>query len=593
MDELWIQRCYGAPFEELGRKFGLDPLAIRLMRNRQVFDKDDWLKQRPDGKTEAEYKIDMFLHGRLNDISDPMQMADMDRAVHTVLFFAREKKKIRVIGDYDIDGIMSTYILIHAIGDAGGDVDWRIPHRVKDGYGLNERLIREAADDGVQLLVTCDNGIAARDQIALGNALGMKTVVTDHHQVPFEEENGLKKEILPPAEAVVNPHRADDSSPYSDLCGAGVAWKFTLALYRAAGLPDAEKKAESFLSYAAVATIGDVMELTGENRIIVREGLKQIRYSCSPGLRELIVQNKLVQEQIDVYHIGFVIGPCLNASGRLDTAGRALELLMTDSETEASAAAGELIALNHERQAMTDRGTEEAVEQVNTTSMKNDRVLVILLKDSHVSVVGIIAGKVKERFNRPVFVVTEVDGMIRGSGRSIEAYSMYEELVRCDDLLTAYGGHPMAAGITLKPENLEAFRRRLNDNCTLTSDDMKRVIRFDAVMPLSYMTEKRYADIQCLWPTGTGNPNALFARKGVKLSGVRILGRRGNACRVEMTDPDDRSGRTVPGIYFGQPEDVQAFCSRASEGPVSILYEVQINEFRGMKTLQFCIRSYR
>ena len=593
MEETWIQRCYGAPFEELGRKFDLDPLAIRLMRNRQVFDKNDWLKKRSDGKTEAEYKIDMFLHGQLSDISDPMQMKDMDRAVQTVLSFVRDKKKIRVIGDYDIDGIMSTYILIHAIGDVGGDADWRIPHRVKDGYGLNERLIREAADDWVSLLVTCDNGIAAREQIALGNELGLTTVVTDHHQVPFDETDGEKKEILPPAAAVVNPHRADDTSPYSGLCGAGVAWKFALALYRAAGLPDAEKRAESFLSYAAIATVGDVMDLTGENRIIVREGLKQIRRTCSPGLRELIVQNNLVQEQIDVYHIGFVIGPCLNASGRLDTAGRALHLLLTDSGTEASTEAGELIALNHERQAMTDRGTEEAIEQVNTTSMKNDRVLVILLKDSHVSVVGIIAGKVKERFNRPTFVVTEVDGMIRGSGRSIEAYSMYEELVRCDDLLTAYGGHPMAAGITLRPENLEAFRRRLNDNCRLTDDDMKRVIRFDAVMPLTYMTKKRYADIQCLWPTGTGNPKALFARSGVRLSGARILGRRGNACRVDMTDPDDMSGRTVQGIYFGQPEDVQAFFRRTSEGPVSVLYEVQLNEFRGTQTLQFCIRSYR
>ena len=593
MEEIWMQQCYDAPFQELGRQFDLDPLAIRLMRNRMVFKKNDWLKKRPDGRSEAAYKIDMYLHGQLKDISDPMLIKDMDRAVQTVLSFAREKKKIRVIGDYDIDGIMSTYILIHAIGDIGGDVDWRIPHRVKDGYGLNERLISEAADDGIRLLVTCDNGIAAKEQIAHGNALGLKTVVTDHHQVPFNEEDGEKTEILPPAEAVVDPHRADDTSPYNGLCGAGVAWKFALALYRQAGLPDAEKKAERFLTFAAIATVGDVMELTGENRIIVREGLKQIRRGCCPGLRELILQNNLDQEKIDVYHIGFVIGPCLNASGRLDTAGRALELLMTDSETEAAAKASELIALNHDRQAMTDRGTAEAIEQVNTTSMIHDRVLVIFLKDSHVSVVGIIAGKVKECFNRPTFVVTEVDGMIRGSGRSIEAYSMYEELVSCDDLLTAYGGHPMAAGISLKPENLEAFRRRLNENCTLTEGDMKPVVRFDAEMPLTYMTKKRYEDTQCLWPTGNGNPKALFARRGVKLYNARILGKRKIACRIDMEDPADRSGRMVQGIYFGQPEDVQAFCGRASEGPVTILYEVQLNEFRGIENLQFLIHSYR
>jgi single-stranded-DNA-specific exonuclease len=588
MKEEWVEKRIWAPFKALGDKFGVDQLIIRLMRNRNVFTTEDLKEKLPDGRTFAEEKIDRYLHAGPEDLYDPFLMKDMDKAADEICDAVRKGRKIRVIGDYDIDGIMSVYILVNGLKEIGADTDWRIPHRVRDGYGLNEHLIREADGDGRELIITCDNGIAAPDQIRLGNELGIHTIVTDHHQVP-SDENG---DLLPPADAVVNPHRSDDTYPYDGLCGAGVAWKLVTALFQKMKRPSAQKEAMKYIQYAAIATVGDVMELTDENRIIVREGLKDLHHTDNPGLLELIRQLGLTPGQIDVYHIGFMIGPCLNASGRLDTAAKALNMLMTDSVEEASAAAGELIELNESRKTMTEKGTAEAVEMIETTSLKNDRVLVIFLPDSHVSVVGIIAGRIKERYMRPVFVLTETDGVLRGSGRSIEAYSMYDELVKCRDLLTAFGGHPMAAGITLEKENLQAFREQLNRNCTLTDADMKNVISVDAVMPQSYVTERLIREMDVLKPEGTGNTKPVFAETGVMPESPRILGEKRRACALQLVSGDRRN--CCRGIFFGSEEDTEAFFERASTGaPLSIVYEPQINSWRGRTDIQLHIISYR
>lgn len=598
MEEKWVVKRKWAPFQKLAEEFGIDPLIVRLMRNRDVFTEEDLKTQMPDGHSLAEKNIDRFLHATTADLYDPALMKDMKKAGQVIIDAVGEKKKIRVIGDYDIDGIMSTYILVNGLKKIGADVDWQIPDRMKDGYGLNENLIRKADADGVQLIVTCDNGIAARDQIALGNDLGMQIVVTDHHQVPFETvKNGdgteKRKEILPPADAVIDPHRADDSYPFKGLCGAGVAWKLITYLYRETGVGDADKEAEKFLQFAAIATVGDVMDLTDENRIIVREGLKQLRRTENPGLRELIRQNNLDPEKIDVYHIGFVIGPCLNASGRLDTAARALNMLMTSSVQEASEAASELMNLNESRKGMTETGTAEAMRKIDTTSLIDDRVLIVYLPDSHPSVVGIIAGRIKEHYNRPTFVLTDADGMIRGSGRSIDAYNMYDELVKCADLFTAFGGHPKAAGVTLPKENLQAFHDRMNEKCSLTEEDMTPVVKVDAVMPQTYVTTSLIRELDVLRPTGNGNERPIFGEVRVTARSPRIVGQKQNCCLLQVVSEDGSSA--VKAIYFGRtPDDARDFYQRITDGtPFSIIYEPQIDSWMGRDSVQLHIIHYK
>ncbi len=581
MTENWVIAAKRADFRAIGEMFHIDPVVARLIRNRDVV---------------GEEEIRRYLHGTLSDLADPFSMKGVSEAVSLLLSFIRGRRRIRIIGDYDIDGIMSSYILLTGLRALGAEADVRIPERIRDGYGLNENLVRQAAADGAEVLLTCDNGISAADQIRLAGELGLRTIVTDHHDVPFvtEEKEGTDEEgnaggrryVIPPADAVIDPKQEDCAYPFKGLCGAGVAFRLLQALYAEAGKKPAET--ERFLPYVAVATIGDVMDLIGENRILVREGLARLPHAGNPGLEELIRQNGLEPEQVDVYHVGFVIGPCLNASGRLDTAERALRLLMTEDAAEAARLAGDLISLNVSRKAMTEQGVQQAMKMAEETELRNDRVLVVFLPDCHESIAGIVAGRLKEHYNRPAFVLTRTEDQVKGSGRSVPAYSMYEELTGCRELLTRFGGHPMAAGLSLPEENVEKFRKKLNERCTLTEQDLTPKVTIDIAMPFSYLSEDLIRQIALLRPFGKGNARPLFAQKDLRVSGLRVFGKNRNAARMTLSD---QTGRSISAVYFGEADSFADFVQR--QDTISVIYYPGVNEWQGRRNLQLTIVSYR
>ncbi len=585
MKENWVVAAKRADFNAIGEAFHIDPVIARLIRNRDVT---------------GEEEIRRYLSGTLEDLADPLCMKGVPEAVSLLLSFIREKRRIRIIGDYDIDGIMSSYILLKGLRQLGADADVRIPERIRDGYGLNENLVRQAAEDGAEVLITCDNGISAAEQIRLAGELGLRTIVTDHHEVPFEtdpdagiserreadSQEGRRHYLLPPADAVIDPRQEDCAYPFKKLCGAGVVFQLMRALYRGAGADPA--LAARFLPYAAIATVGDVMDLTGENRILVKEGLAALARTDSPGLQELILQNDLEPDQVDAWHIGFVIGPCLNASGRLDTAERALRLLLAEDRAEAARLAGDLISLNASRKAMTEKGVEEAVSLVDGSALKRDRVLVVYLPDCHESIAGIIAGRLKEHYHRPTFVLTRAEEGVKGSGRSIEAYSMFEELSGCRELLTRFGGHPMAAGLSLPEENIEAFRKKINEQCSLTEEELtpKRVI--DIAMPFSYLSEKLIRQIGLLRPFGKGNSKPVFAQKDLQVRNLRIVGKNRNVVRMQLSDA---AGRSVPAVFFGEAGEFRDYVQ--SHDRIAVIYYPEVNEWQGRRTMQLSIVSYR
>ncbi len=572
MEQRWVVAAKRADFQAIGEKFSIDPVIARLIRNRDV---------------EGEEAIERYLHGRLEHLHAPEEMKDMNNGAELILFHIRKGNRIRIIGDYDIDGVMSSYILQRGLTRLGARCDVRIPDRIQDGYGLNINLVKQAKEDGAELIVTCDNGIAASEQIAYARELGMDVVITDHHEVPFEEkEDGKKVFKVPSANVVINPKQADCRYPFSGICGAVVAWKLICCLYDLSNIPSEEKF--DFLEYAAFATIGDVMELKDENRIIVKEGLKRLRNTDNLGMQQLILANNLEPEKISTYHIGFVLGPCLNASGRLYHAQKALELLQsTDLET-AARLAGDLKSLNDSRKEMTRQGEKEAVELVESSSLSNDRVLVVYLPDCHESLAGIIAGRLKEHFGKPSFVLTRTENGVKGSGRSIEAYSMYEELVRCSDLLTKFGGHPMAAGLSLEEKNVPVFRKKLNELCTLTEEDLVKKVTIDVAMPISYIRHDLIEQMELLEPFGTGNPRPIFAERNLKVSSIRIMGAARNAARLQV---QDASGSRIQAVYFGDAEAFEEFCR--SHDTITVLYYPTINRYMGRETMQITISGYR
>ena len=580
MEERWVVAAKRADFFGIGTRLHLDPVVVRLLRNRDVFtEKDD-----PDT---TDKKIRRYLDGGLSDLYDPSKMQDMERGSRVIFDAIHRKKKIRIIGDYDIDGIMSSCILLTGFRKLGADVAVKIPDRIRNGYGLNENLVREAHEDGVNLIVTCDNGIAASEQIRLAHALGMKAVVTDHHAIPFQEtEQGEKEYLLPPAEAVINPHRADDSYPFDGLCGAGVAFKLICYMYDCAELPDREQEKEKLLEFAAIATVGDVMDLTDENRILVREGLKRLHRTSNPGLCALAEQCGIEKSEISTYHIGFVLGPCLNASGRLDTAERALRMLVTDDPKEAEELAADLVNLNASRKDMTAEGLEQALEMVENSDLKKDRVLVVYLPECHQSLAGIIAGRLREHYYRPSFVLTGRNE-VKGSGRSIESYSMYDELCKIRDVFTKFGGHPMAAGVSLLEEKVEEFRRRINEVCTLTPEDLTPKTVIDVAMPVSYIKEELIHQMRLLEPCGKGNTRPVFAESGMRIQAPRVFGKNRNVCKMMLAD---RSGHKMDAVFFG---DADEFVRRASGREISVTYYPEIDTWQGRNRLQVRILSYR
>ena len=567
--ERWVMLRKGADFAGIGKKFQISPRLACLIRNRDVV---------------GEEAIGQYLNGTIGDLCDGMLMKDMDKAVEILREKLEEGKRLRVIGDYDIDGVNATYILLEGLKRLGADADYDIPDRMTDGYGLNIHLIQRAYDDGVDTVLTCDNGIAAAEEIAFGKDMGMTVIVTDHHEVPFEEWGGKKQYLLPPADAVVDPKRPDCEYPFPHLCGAAVAYKLMEALWESMGR-DSEDL-DDLIENVAIATVGDVMDLKGENRIFVKEGLQMLERTRNPGLRSLIECTGLADKTISAYHIGFVLGPCLNASGRLDTAKRALRLLEAKTRKEADQLAWDLKALNDSRKEMTEKAVKEAELMVEASALKEDRVLVIYLPDCHESLAGIVAGRIRERYYKPAFVLTNASEGLKGSGRSIEAYSMYEELSRCKDLLMRFGGHRQAAGLSMKRENLESFRKMINDHCTLTPQDLTEKVVIDMEMPFSCVTEGLIRELALLEPFGKGNTKPVFAARNVRLMDMRVIGRKKNVLKMRAVDAN---GNTVEAVYFGDVENL----SGRKDTLLSITYYPTLNEYMGQATPQIVITHYQ
>lgn len=568
--ERWVVAAKRADFVAIAKEFGIDPVIARLIRNRDVQDKEE---------------IRRYLHGTVEELASPHLMKDVDKAVEILRNKIKEKKQIRIIGDYDIDGVVSTFILIKGLKRVGAYADTYIPDRVADGYGIHEHLIEKAEADGIDVIVTCDNGIAAYNEIAMAKGKGMTVIVTDHHEIPYKETENGRELIFPPADAIINPKQPDCKYPEKRLCGAVVALKLVTALYEACGIP--ERELEDFIELGAIATVGDVMDLQGENRILVKEGLKRLSRTSNKGLRELIRANGLEDGEITAYHVGFVLGPCINASGRLDTAARSLKLLCAETEEEAAKLAGDLTALNQSRKALTEEGKEEAIRIVEETEIGQDRVLVIFLPDCHESLAGIIAGRIREKYNKPVFVLTKGETLVKGSGRSIESYSMFEELVKCGDLMEQYGGHPMAAGLSIREENVEGFRKRLNENCTLTEKDLMPKILIDVPMPVSYINKELVNEISLLEPFGKGNAKPLFAQKGLHVLSSRVLGKNRNVAKLQLSD---HTGCVVEAVYFGEADEFVNAVKESSS--ISVTYYPEINRYQGRENLQIVIRNY-
>ncbi len=589
----WMVAAKKADFNKIAEKYHITPVLARIMRNRDVVEDED---------------IRKFLSGSLADLHSPFLLKDMEKAVKIILSKIEEEEAFRVIGDYDVDGICSTYILVRGIRELSGRVDRVIPHRIKDGYGLNDGLIEDAGKDGIDTIITCDNGIAAAPQIAHAKEMGMTVVVTDHHEVPFEEENGVKRYLLPGADAVIDPKQQECQYPFKQICGAVVAYKLIEALFIRKGEPEDRRKAvlDELLPFAALATVCDVMELRDENRIIVKYGLKAMNGTENFGLKALLMVNGIEEKEITPYHAGFIIGPCLNATGRLDTADRALRLFEEKEWKDAVITAEDLKSLNDSRKKMTEDGVKAAVEQVEGSCLKDDRVLVVYLPDCHESLAGIIAGKVKEKFGKPTFVLTKGEEGVKGSGRSIESYSMYEEMTRCRELFTRFGGHKMAAGLSLAgEEDVERFRQALNRNCTLTEEDFEEVVHIDVPMPLSYVSKAFIKELSYLEPFGVGNRRPLFAQKNISLLRGRILGKNRNVGKYLISDEE---GNCFDMIYFGDLEKLDHFLAekfgediraRLYEGHlekgeafISMAYYPDINYFAGRESLQIVMQYY-
>lgn len=585
--EKWFVAAKKADFEAWGKRFGINPVLARVLRNRDLTEED---------------QVRRFLYGTPADCYSPWLLKDMDRAVPLIEEAVAEGVFIRVIGDYDVDGICSSYILTKGLRLLGARVDTAIPHRIHDGYGLNDNLIEEAARDGVGMIVTCDNGIAAAAQIELADSLGIKVIVTDHHEVPFAQEQNGRRELLPPALAVIDPKQERCAYPFSGICGGVVALKVMEALAERTGCRALREAGEEFLEFAAFATVCDVMELKDENRILVKEGLKRLRNTENQGLRALMEVNGIEPENLNVYHLGFVLGPCLNATGRLDTARRALELLQSGTKAEAMTTARELKELNDSRKNLTLQGVEQALSYIEEHGFERDKVLVVFLPGVHESLAGIIAGRVREKYNHPVFILTRGEEGVKGSGRSVEGYHMYEEMTRVKRFFTRFGGHAMAAGLSMREEDIEPLRLELNRNCQLTEEDFIPRVHIDVPMPLDYADEELAGELELLEPFGVGNPRPLFAQKDVTFQAGFKMGANRTCARFRVRTPE---GGVRQLVYFGDLDRFGAFLNeRFGEGseeklyagqadfPVSVAYQLGKNTYRGRTEIQYIMQYY-
>lgn len=585
--EKWIEIRKGGNFMEMAKKYGIDPLIARIIRNRDIID---------------EKEITEYLYGGKEALHNPHLLKDVDKAAEIIAEGIAGKKAMRIIGDYDIDGVNATYILLEGIRRCGGNVDAAIPDRMKDGYGINEHLIEQALSAGKELLITCDNGIAAINEINFAKEKGMTVVVTDHHEIPYRNTEQGKEFLRSNADAIVNPKQNDCLYPCKGICGAVVAWKLVQVLYERMDIPVVE--ADIFIENAGFATVGDVMDLTGENRILVKLGLKALEHTKNPGMKALIAKNKLSDKPLSAYHIGFVLGPCINASGRLDTAKRSLELLLERDEVKASALAGELVELNESRKYMTQQETQKALEQIEKEGREKDKVLVVYLPECHESLAGIIAGRIREAYQRPVFVLTRGEEGVKGSGRSIEAYSMFDKMTEVAELFTKYGGHPMAAGLSMREEDIDKLREQLNQKAELSEEDMAEVVRLDAVLPMSYFTVDTIRQLSVLEPCGKSNTKPVFADRNIKITRAGIVGVNRNVLKLHLLDS---MGNPVAGVYFGEVEKFLTFLSekfgseevdaamhgRENSIQFAAVYEPAVDTYSGRESVQAIIRRFR
>lgn len=562
----WMLYAKKADFNKIAEEFHINPVTARVMRNRDV---------------SGQEAIRRYLYGTMADLYSPGLLKDGEKAADILKEKTEAGKWIRIVGDYDIDGVCSTYLLFQALKRVGARVDYEIPDRVKDGYGINEQIIEAAARDGVDTILTCDNGISAVAQMERAKELGMTVIITDHHDIAKEGE----KDILPHADAIVNPKQQDCPYPWKEICGAVVAYKLIQILYEKFHIPAGEW--EEMIEFAAIATVGDVMRLRDENRILVREGLARLPLSKSLGLKKLVEKNDLDIAQVSAFHIGFVIGPCLNAGGRLQTAKMALRLLLSQDQEEADKLAQELKELNDQRKDMTSQGVEEAAVQVDENYM-DDKVLVVYLPECHESLAGIIAGRLRERYHKPSIVLTRAADGVKGSGRSIEGYHMFEALLEVKELLTKFGGHPMAAGLSLEEANVDRFRQALNRNARLTEEDFIPKIWIDVAMPIEYVSEPLIQELKMLEPFGQGNEKPQFAQKAMRVRSARVVGKNRNAVKLSMVTP---GGAAVDGILFTEGDRFMEEMGAKRE--MDVIYYPDINEYNGNRTIQMVVKEYR
>lgn len=588
MAERWFIKNKKADYKYISSKYGITELMSKLIINRDIIN-DQMIKS--------------YINPDFDKLHNPREMKDLEKAVEILNDKIKANEKIRIVGDYDVDGVISVYILYSALKRCNANVDYEIPDRIKDGYGININIIKQAKEDKVDTIITCDNGISAIEPIKYAKDLGLTVIVTDHHDIPFvEEENKTRTFISSNADAIVNPKQEECAYKFKQLCGAGVAFKLVEVLYEKLNID--KKECYKFIEFLAIATVCDVVDLVDENRIFVKKGLEFINKTTNLGLQELIRECEMNEKTLSVYHLGFIIGPCINACGRLDSAKKGLQLLLSKEEDEAVKLSKELVRLNEERKDMTMNGVETAIEIVEKNGMINDKVLVIYIPDVHESLAGIIAGRIREKYNLPTLIITKSEDGVKGSGRSIEEYNMFEELVKCKDLLGNFGGHPMAAGFSLKEENVEEFRKRLNKNTVLTEEDLLKKITIDCVLPLDIINYELINDLERLEPFGKANSKPLFAEKNINILKAVVLGKNRNVLKLKLKT---KANKALDAIYFGDIYEFEEIVSNKygkeelqklydgvyNDVKMDLVFYPNINEYNGNTTIQIVVQNYR
>ena len=580
--EKWFIKNKKADFDLIARNFGISPVLARLAVNRGVSSGEE---------------LEKYLRPLMKHLHNPHLMKDMDKTCEILKRKIAEGKAIRIIGDYDVDGVMAAYILYQALRKCGARADYEIPDRIKDGYGINIQIVEAAASDGIDTIITCDNGIAAREQVTFAKKMGMTVLITDHHDIPIGES-------LPPADTIVNPKQETCAYPFKGICGAVVAYKLAEVLYEAFGF-EKKQAEEEFLEFAAIATVCDVMDLVNENRALVKHGIDKLKRTRNIGLQKLIQVNQLENANLSAYHLGFVIGPCINASGRLESAKIALKLFLTEENGKAELLARELKLLNEERKEMTEENLEKAIAMVEETELLEDKVLLVFLPECHESLAGIIAGRLRERYNRPTIVLTRGKEGLKGSGRSTPEYSMFEEISKCKEYLTKFGGHPMAAGLSLKEENLEAFRKALNENTVLTEEDLIPKVSFDMVLPLEEISLPLIREIDFLEPYGKENVRPLFAVKDLFVTGARTIGKEKNMLRLTVQSSSSRTSYTAMLFRgydlfadrmdekYGEGTFERILSGTASPVAMDFVFYPSVNEYNGIESVQIIIQNFK